>query len=456
MMKRILLLLCLLLAVFAFAACENGEDLSDTENTDTSMVELGDTPVTITFWHCASEEAGVLLEGYIQQFNEENPYGITVEGIYQGQYADATTLLKTMLSAENVEELPDVMQMDATGKIPYATSGLAFTIDDCLAEGGDEGAVSSQLTGALSNWTYAGEQLGLPFATSTTITYYNADLLAEAGWDHAPATFAEVEALYQDMQAAGLTAKALQCIPNTPTLANWLGQLGSDVVDQENGTAGVASQLACIENGALVEFLTAWQSMYESGALVNGESSVESFVAGETALLIASSSGLASMLEKVDGNFTLGTSPYLRVNEEAAAGATVSGSCLVMFDHQDGLKKAAAWAFVQYLTSGEIQADFAAHTGYVPSNVDAVEDAAYGALLTEYPQYNVAMEQISMMPETMRSVTVGPATDFYYMINQCVANMLDQGQTPEEAAANMEKELNGLLENYLQNNSQEE
>ena len=80
-----------------------------------------------------------------------------------------------------------------------------------------------------------GSQLGLPFATSTTVSYYNMDLLKEAGWDKVPETFDDVIRLYQDMQAKGLTQKVLQTVPNTPTLANWLGQLGSYVVNEKNG-----------------------------------------------------------------------------------------------------------------------------------------------------------------------------------------------------------------------------
>lgn len=49
--------------------------------------------------------------------------------------------------------------------------------------------------------------------------------------------------------------------------------------------------------------------------------------------------------------------------EDASHGATVSGSCLAMFDSGDALRKEAAWYFMQYLTSAGVQADFAANTG---------------------------------------------------------------------------------------------
>ena len=41
------------------------------------------------------------MDKYVSDFNANNEYGITVNAIYQGQYSDATTMLKTILSAEN-------------------------------------------------------------------------------------------------------------------------------------------------------------------------------------------------------------------------------------------------------------------------------------------------------------------------------------------------------------------
>lgn len=446
-MKKLIALLLTIAMVCSLAVCGTAAEGAAQESL------LGTEDVTITFWHCASEEAGVLLDKYIKEFNETNEYGITVEAVYQGQYSDATTLLKTMLSAENYEELPDIMQMDATGKVAYYNSGKAYTVDDALADYPDEALLGNYLTGALGNWQFAGVQLGLPFAASTTVTYYNKDLLAQAGWTEAPDTFADVSALYADMQAAGLEASAFQAVPSTPTLANWLGQLGSYVVNESNGADGTATELACIDNGALLTFLTEWKSMYDSGALVNENASSDRFIAGEVAIMTSSSANVAAIMEKVGDAFEVGVSTYLRVNEDASYGATVSGSCLAMFDSGDALRKEAAWYFMQYLTSADVQADFAANTGYIPVNTGSLEAEAYTAVTQEYPQYTVAFDQLTNTPADMRSVTVGPSTDFYYSIIQCVSDMLANGQTPEETVDIMNDDLSILLEDYASSNS---
>lgn len=457
-MKKFLALILALILAFSLTACgtqKDGDNSNGEGEKEPGKVEslLGTQDVEITFWHCASDEAGVLMDKYVKEFNETNKYRITVKAVYQGQYSDATTLLKTIISGENYKELPDIMQMDATGKTTYISSGKAYTVDDALSDYPDDTLIGKYLPAALSNWEYSGKQLGLPFATSTTITFYNKDLLAKAGWTKAPDTFADVIKLAKDMKAKGMTQSAFQSVPNTPTLANWIGQLGSYVVNEKNGSTGMASELACIDNGALKTFLTEWKAMYDAGALVNENSSTDKFIAGEVALLTGSSSNVASILSKVNGAFEVGVGTYLRVNDKASHGATVSGSCLVMFDSGEALKREASWYFMQYLTSAEVQADFAAGTGYIPANTAAIDDDAYKAVTAKNPEYLIAYEQLNNTPKDMCSVTVGPSTDFYYAIMECCSDMLTNNQTVDETIEIMSDELGNLLTEYIRNNT---
>lgn len=460
-MKKMLSLLLALALVFSLAACGSTGAPAPAEPTaapaeeEAAPVEslLGTQPVTITFWHCASDEAGVLMDKYIEEFNSTNEYGITVNAVYQGQYSDASTLLKAIISGGNFEELPDLMQLDATGKMTYYNSGKAFTVDQAVAAYAEPGCLDTYLSAALANWQFAGSQLGLPFATSTTVSYYNMDLLKEAGWDKVPETFDDVIRLYQDMQAKGLTQKVLQAVPNTPTLANWLGQLGSYVVNEKNGSEGTATELACIDNGALAAFLTQWKAMYDAGALINESGSADMFIAGDLAMMTNSSSNVAPVLEKVNGAFEVGVGKYLRVSADASDGATVAGSCLSMFDSGDDLRKEASWVFMQYLASAAVQADFAANTGYIPSNTAAMDEDLYKTVTAEYPQYLVAYDQLISTPADMRSVTVGPSKDFYYAIMQGVSDMLENDQTVEETVEIMSDEMQNLLTEYARNNA---
>ena len=405
-------------------------------------------PIRITFWHSMSEQAGALLEGYVKQFNETvgKDKGIQVDAVFQGAYAEAVTRMNGNLSNKQYAALPDVMQLDATGKVSYLAAQNAYTVDDALKDHPDAD-LSALLAPALANWRLSGVQLGLPFATSTTVTYYNKTAL-DAASAAAPETLRDIGNL-APLGKNGVTVYA--SIPNTPTLANWLGQLGSDLVDHHNGSEGTAAALACLENGALAQFLSAWKALYATGALANRSGSTDEFAAGRLLIMTSSSSSVSSLLERIGGSFELGVAPYPRVSETSAAGATVSGSCLVMFDQGDA-RKAAAWEFVQFLTSADIQADFARGTGYVPANTQAADSEAWKSLIAEYPQYQVALTQLLSTPDTMRSVTVGPAADFYYAIINDISDMLEDDLSVEETVDLMADDLGGMLAQYLRAN----
>lgn len=404
----------------------------------------------ITFWHCMSENAGLILDEQVKQFNETigKEKNIHVTAIYQGAYTDATAKMNNVLSTGKKAQLPDVMQMDATGKVNYLSSGAAYTVD---AAKKDDAAFDTSvlLPAALANWQLTGVQLGVPFATSTTVMYYNKTLLNEKGAS-VPQTFQEIAALYPLFKDSGISI--FTDLPNTPSLGNWLGQLGSNLVNNENGNSGTATALACTDNNALITFLTAWKSLYASGALENAASSRERFAAGQILFICESSSKAAGLRSTIGDSFEMGIAPFPRVNEQAMSGSTASGSCLVMFDSGDTQRKAAARTFVQYMTSAPVQAAIAVGTGYIPAHISAADELAYQQLLQQYPDYAVSFTQLTQTPGSMRSVTVGPAKDFYYAIQNHVSDMLTQNLSPEETAALMADELNGLLEQYNQAN----
>ena len=422
-MKRILSLITVLSLLLASSA----------------LPALAEEPVALVFWHSFTESNGALLEQLVADYNAAHT-DVRVEAVYQGTYAEATQKLNSILLSGDLSGLPDVMMMDATGKVTYATSGAAYTVDDALADHPDAD-VSMMLEAAMGNWNYAGVQLGMPFATSTTVLYYNKTLLDAAGLT-APETLADIGAMAGRLPE-GVTVFAT--VPNTPTLANWLGQLGSDVVDLRNGSEGSATALACVDNGALASFLTAWQELYATGALKNSAGSSDEFVAGTLAMMTSSSSSLSSYIARIGDSFELGVAAYPRVNADAQAGATVSGCCLVMFNTE---KKEASWSFVQAMTGAEAQATLAVGSGYMPSNKESLETEAWQSMIAESPIRAVAYEQVLATPDTMRSVTVGPAADFYYAIQNCVSDMLEQGLSAEETVELMEDELGGLLEQY--------
>lgn len=420
----------------------------------------------IVFWHSMTEATGEALERIVDEFNEGPgaELGIRVESVFQGAYSDATSKLRTIIQADQLTELPDVMQIDSTGIVSYQSTDAAYTVDQAMADYGDFD-LERIMEVPLAYWNFGDDQLGLPFSTSTTVTYYNKTLLDEAGFEEAPGTFKEIIALSEalpETNADGAELYAFGGVPNTPSLANWIGQIpgeeadSSYVLDALNGRGGTATKVIAAEEGTLQHFLTEWKAMYDAGALMNEPSGLSDlWMAGQIAMITNSSSGLGYFPELVGDSFEIGVSYFPRIDEDSNIGATVSGSGVFMFDRLEGENTEAAWQFVKYLISPEVQADFSMVSGYFPSNKDAYELDEFKAFAEENPAILTVVEQVEETSPDMMGIVIGPAWDFYMEIQNQVFLMLDEDIPVEEATETLVEVLDDLLQTYQESNPDE-
>ena len=420
-------------------------------------------PVTINFWHSMTDEAGLAFDEYVREFNAGPGAAkqITVQAVFQGQYADATAKLRPLLQTRQTNSLPDVMQIDATGIVDYLNTDYAYTVDDALAS--DRSYNISQIMDApLKAWNYGGKQLGMPVSASTTVMYYNKTILDAAGIRNPPATFDEIIEISRRLPAVNVNNQKLTAFahqPNTPLLANWIGQIpgrgagSSYVVNNRNGRDGDASRLVCDTEGTLLTFLRSWKNMYDSGALLNvGDGLSNLFLTQQIVFLISSTSGLTGLLNQIGGRFELGCTYFPKVNSAANPGATVSGSGLFMFNKNDSAKTEAAWEFVKFMCSADIQARFAVATGYTPVNLGSANQKAYTDHVAKYPQAETGARQLAQTSPDMMGVIVGPSRNFYYEIVNQVSAMLTENKNPEDTVRSMSTALNRLLDDYIEAN----
>jgi sn-glycerol 3-phosphate transport system substrate-binding protein len=354
------------------------------------------------------------------------------------------------------------MQIDSTGVVDYLNSEFAYTVDDALASG-DDFDLSQIFDAPLKAWNYHSRQLGLPVSASTTVMYYNKTMLEAAGISDPPTTFGEImdaSGMLPSLNVNGQKLTAFAQVPNSPLLANWIGQLPSPdsdssyLVNQRNGRDGTADRLVCDTEGTLLVFLEAWKAMYESGALLNVSDGLNNlFLTQQVCFLLASTSNLTGLLSQIGGRFELGCAYFPRINESAKFGAAVSGSALFMFNKKNSSKTTAAWEFVKYMTSAPIQARLAAATGYMPVNAASSAEPIYSSYVSENPQALVGVNQLAETSPSMLNVTVGPSRDFYMEIMNQVSSMLSGNKTPEAVANSMSAVLNLLLGYYAAANT---
>ena len=418
------------------------------------------TPQNLVMWHSMTADTGVLLEELVQEFNETigAELSITVEPIFQGSYADSSAQLRALLQTDNVRDLPDISQIDATGMIDIKDSPFLARASDFLAVDPDFD-ISQIYQGMLNNITYMGQLLGMPFAASSTVLYYNRDMFRDAGIAGPPSTLAdmaEILPLLTQRNADGsVEVYGFALSPATPTVQNWIGQQNglSFVVDNNNGREGDPTRVVFDEEGTFATFLEEWKNLYATGGLRHIEGNTrEEFTAGRVAMMVGSSANIAPMLRAIDNRFELGVAFYPRVNEDAVYGATIGGSSLFMFDKGDPDRTAAAWEVLKFLASAEIQARWSAGTGYFAANRGSSAYPVYIDNLAEFPHFGVAVAQLEITNPNMQGIWVPSSFQFFMEFRNGIISMLEDDKRIEETVSDIARNLNQLIEDFNEAN----
>ncbi|MFZ4814833.1 MAG: ABC transporter substrate-binding protein [Phototrophicaceae bacterium] len=380
MSKKLSLLLIVVLAVLAVMPTF-AQDATDYETVDP-------TGATVVFWHQHSREREEALNEIIATFNETNEYGITVQGIYQGSYGD---IFNQMLTVMNTTDAPNLV-------VAYQNQAATYQLSDSLV---DMNPLLDSLTWGLSAEeqadffpsffesdvfsTFDGARLGFPPNRSAEVMYYNADWLAELfaagaisfeGVPQTPEQFKEAScaAVANPFSAAtGDPANAVgyELSTDASRFASWTFSFGGDIFDYETNQFTYNSPAA-------VESMTFLQDLFEEGCargITEQFGDQTNFGAGTTLFTIGSSSGIPFYRSAVESgsNHPWSLAPLPYVTEEPVMNI-YGGS--VSIPKTTPEQELAAWLFVKYYTTPEVQTQWAVASQYFPVRASVAEGLA--------------------------------------------------------------------------------
>ena len=141
--------------------------------------------VEITYWQYDYATRVDAIDQLIEQFEAENP-GIDV--IHETFPYDAYQ--QQVAASLPAGQGPDVVQLFYGWLPAWARAGY---VEALPAEYFDPETLSEEFVPMAQAAKFGGEWYGLPTAVRSLALFYNADMLAEAGYDEPPATWAEFE-----------------------------------------------------------------------------------------------------------------------------------------------------------------------------------------------------------------------------------------------------------------------
>jgi multiple sugar transport system substrate-binding protein len=368
------------------SACAGGGSTTTTSapaSSSTANAAAITSPVTITFDEV--EAAGSLLKSMksaVATFEAANPK-ITVKLTAYATYGPLLTAETAQVAAGTP---PTIGQAYESWAQKFATSDVIVPISSL------PGASSTMSTDLGTFYTGVQNDLKLPdgqtwmwpFSKSLQLMFYNASMLKAAGISAPPTTWTEFAADLKAMSKNGVVGTTID--PGNASEGATSGEEWLEEVAASNGAPVYASdgtpQFTAPGVIAAMQYLV---NLKKAGALATGTD-----YPGETALGakkgavdISSSAGYYYETLAVGGKFPLDTT----VMPAGSSGVAdeMAGANLVVFSKASTEQKAAAWKFLQFLSSPAEQAAWAAGTGYFPVTSQALTQPSMASYLQQNP-----------------------------------------------------------------------
>lgn len=439
-----------LLTIFSAAlllllgACSGTNNNTAVEKQKTQKNASG--KVEVVFWHAMSGDLEKSLNEIVKKYNESQNK-VEVKPVFQGTYEEALTKFNTVAGTK---EAPAIMQTFEVGTKYMINSGKIQPVQKFIdADHYD----TSQWDKNISNYYKVdGKQYSMPFNSSTPVLVYNKDAFKAAGLDpeKAPRTYDELKAAAKKLtkKAGNNTTQYGFSILNYGWFFEELvAAQGGLYVDHENGRKGNAEK--AVFNGK--EGLNAFNlinDMYKDGTFYNVGTNWDdmraAFQSKKIAMFLDSSAGVKQLIDNAP--FKVGVS-YLPVpNESDRKGVIIGGASLWMSKGISDETQKAAWDFMKYLATPEVQAKWHVDSGYFAVNPKAYDQDIVKKEWEKYPQLKVTVDQLRETKSI--PATQGALISVFPESRQKVVTAMEslyQGVSPKQALDRAAQETDRAL-----------
>jgi len=328
----------------------------------------------IVWWHQhtgSKREASIAK--IVEDFNNTNEYGIKVTAEYAGSYND---IFNKMLPILNTPDVPDVVVGYQNQVATYQLANAMFDMNELINHpkyGLTKEEQEDFFPGFFAQDVFSlfgGQRLGLAPNRSMEVLYYNQDWLTELGYDGPPTTpeqFKEMACKAAVTPFSGATAGAAsptgyELSIDTSRFASWTFAFGGDMFDY------TANQFT-LNSDAAVQAWTFIQSLFADGCarlVTENYGDQTDFGNGTLLFTVGSSSGLPYYGDAVaaDGTpfkWSVAAIPHTTPDPvQNVYGASIS------IPKSTPERELAAWLFVKYYTSADVNAEWAKASGYFP------------------------------------------------------------------------------------------
>ncbi len=395
------------------------------EASEASMYQVTE-PVSIEYWYNGSVNEE-FYNKLAEDFNSSQEL-ITVTPVCVGDYGAIGEKITAAQAAGT--GLPGLCLMSVDRIMVYMESGVCEPLDPYCQEYGVD--TSDFIDAFVNGGTYNDVTYAFPHGVSVATFYINREALAKVGLDTFPSTWDEFKTWCKDVyEKTGKTAYTCACMQNN-ILYNFAYNWGGLLV-KEDGTTGFDSE-------TLKQYIREMKELVDAGyvewSLEGVEAVGNKFLNQDTMCINVSCTDYGNY---VDNDFEVG----LAWNYTAEHGiSSVAGSWMFIPSGQDQMSKNAAFVFAQYLSSADVNLEWAKFSSYLATHKSTIADDAKMADIYEaLPEMKMVYENSDNYIEKIKTPYFSKAMKpFMEAINQIILEGADFDET-----------WNGMLEevNYI-------
>ena len=379
-----------------------------------------------------------VMDTISKKFMEENP-DIKIQ--FASPSATYEEGIQTILRQAGTDEMPDITFIGLNRLRMLNERDVAVDLGPLVKKEGNMAELGFSDT-ILKLAQVNGKQVGLAFATSNPIMYYNPDLVKAAGGDpdNPPKTWDEVIALGGKIKALGNGVDGIDF--------RWQGDdwmfsallfgAGGKMLNEDESKVAFNGP----EGEKAVEILA--RMVKEGGMPVFTKPAGEqAFAAGKVGFEFQTTGALVNTIKNVGDKFTLRTAKIPLI--DSVNGHLPTGGNAVVILTKDAAKQEAAWKFAKFAAGPYGASVVVPGTGYVPNNELAAKSSDYlGDFYKKNPLFQPGLSQMPLMVPWYAF----PGTNGVKVTQTIVDNLsriVDQSASPKEALADAASDVEGML-----------
>ena len=364
--------------------------------------DVANAQTEIEFWHAFTGRLGELVAEQVDTFNASQSDYKVVES-HKGNYSET---LNAGIAAFRAGEQPELLMVFEVGTATMmAAEGAVRPVFEVMGDDFDQDAYIGSVKGYYTSPD--GDMLSFPYNSSTPVLWVNRNLLQANGIDPDVdlSTWENVGEVLDSLAAAGVDCPLTTAWQSWIHLENMSAYHDTPFATQDNGFGGTDTELA-FNSPAQVAHIGAMGEWAQDGKFIYAGRRNEggaNFRSGECALFTESSAGYAGIKAEAEFDFEVRPLPYWSALKDEPQNTIIGGASLwVMEGHTDEEYEAVA-AFLNFLSSTDIQAKWHQDTGYLPITGAASEATREMGFYDENPGTDIAVIQMTANEPTGNS-----------------------------------------------------